>query len=80
VRGLHYVMVPTVRLRHPDRKGSLWELKIFQTGFVKWCNKKLKHVVFYDTSERLGTPEDRFTFIFYFESEDDALLFKLFWA
>ncbi len=73
-------MVPASRLKHPDREGSLWELKIFQTGFVKWCNKKLKKDVFFCTSERYRTPEDRFTYIFYFESDDDALLFKLFWA
>jgi hypothetical protein len=78
-RAYKCLHVPAIKIA---RDGvSMWTLECFVDGFVQWMDNNLKDDCFYSTSEdyRKAIADGRFSFWFYFKSERDATLFKLFW-
>lgn len=72
----HHLQVPETTFRK-DSTTSMWDLSCFIDGFVDWMNR-LQDDCYYSTYEDWGLNRGRFL-VFYFKSERDLVLFKLFW-
>lgn len=80
----HYVLLHETKVVREGYRGSHWDVACINPEIVLWLKQNVRRETVYSHAEIFGGESDRlgshFWFYFYFKSERDAVLFKLFWG